>query len=69
MATRATGDPEIRNFLKRKQPLTADGPMKPTDVAGAVEFLLSDRAAFLTGQTLTVDAGWSLSGPEYEDGA
>lgn len=31
----------------------------PTDVAGAVLFLLSDRAASITGQTLVVDAGSS----------
>jgi 3-oxoacyl-[acyl-carrier protein] reductase len=30
---------------------------KPTDVAGAVRFLLSDQAQFITGQTLVVDGG------------
>lgn len=30
------------------------------DVAYAAEFLLSDRAAFITGQTLTVDGGFTL---------
>jgi NAD(P)-dependent dehydrogenase (short-subunit alcohol dehydrogenase family) len=34
---------------------------KPADIAGAVTFLLSDDAAFITGQCLTVDGGWHLS--------
>jgi 3-oxoacyl-[acyl-carrier protein] reductase len=29
----------------------------PADVVGAIEFLTSDRAAFITGQVLTVDGG------------
>ncbi|MFI2486861.1 SDR family NAD(P)-dependent oxidoreductase [Promicromonospora kroppenstedtii] len=33
----------------------------PEDVAGVVSFLLSDDAAFITGQCLTVDGGWHLS--------
>lgn len=34
----------------------------PTDVAGAVAFLLSDDAAWITGQTLTIDGGLTLTG-------
>lgn len=33
----------------------------PEDVGGAVEFLLSDRAAWMTGQTLVVDGGIFLN--------
>ena len=34
----------------------------PEDVAGAVAFLLSDDAAWLTGQTITLDGGVTLAG-------
>jgi NAD(P)-dependent dehydrogenase (short-subunit alcohol dehydrogenase family) len=33
---------------------------KPIDIAHAIEFLLSDKAAHITGQTLRVDGGLSL---------
>jgi NAD(P)-dependent dehydrogenase (short-subunit alcohol dehydrogenase family) len=39
-------------ILKRKQ--------QPDDLDGAVAFLLSDDAKFITGQTLAVDGGFSL---------
>lgn len=35
---------------------------RPADVADAVSFLLSDRAQFITGQTLYVDGGWLAYG-------
>jgi 3-oxoacyl-[acyl-carrier protein] reductase len=37
-------------------------PGKPADVAGAVLFLTSAAAAFITGQTLLVDGGYSVVG-------
>ena len=33
---------------------------KPKEVAAAIEFLLSEDAGFITGQTLCVDGGGSL---------
>jgi NAD(P)-dependent dehydrogenase (short-subunit alcohol dehydrogenase family) len=34
----------------------------PQDVAGAVAFLLSDQASWITGQTLVLDGGATLGG-------
>jgi NAD(P)-dependent dehydrogenase (short-subunit alcohol dehydrogenase family) len=33
----------------------------PTDVVGAVLFLASDKASYVTGQHLLVDAGWTVT--------
>lgn len=35
------------------------GEGEPEDVANAVEFLLSDKSRWITGQELVVDGGWS----------
>lgn len=61
MATRATGDPAIREFLKRKQPLRQTA-LTDEDCARAALFLCSDASAGLTGVVLPVDAGWCVSG-------
>ena len=34
----------------------------PDDIAGAVAFLVSDDASWITGQTLVVDGGFSING-------
>jgi 2-hydroxycyclohexanecarboxyl-CoA dehydrogenase len=35
---------------------------QPDDLAGAVAFLLSDDAAFITGQVLSVSGGLTMCG-------
>ncbi len=35
-------------------------PQQPDDVVGAVNFLLSDEAAYITGQTIVVDGGFVM---------
>jgi len=48
-------DDSQREQIIRRTPLGRLG--KPEDVVGAVRFLLSDDAAFITGQALTIDGG------------
>ncbi len=52
---RALGD-ETRAMLVDETPLGRLGT--PEDIAGAVAFLASERASFLTGQILTADGGF-----------
>jgi NAD(P)-dependent dehydrogenase (short-subunit alcohol dehydrogenase family) len=61
MSERAQRDPEIVEFVRRKQPLAAD-LLSADDVAAAALFLLGGGARAITGETLAVDAGWSVSG-------
>jgi NAD(P)-dependent dehydrogenase (short-subunit alcohol dehydrogenase family) len=50
----------------REEEVSSAYPMKrlgvPADVAGAVAFLLSDDAGWITGQTMVLDGGVTLGG-------
>jgi NAD(P)-dependent dehydrogenase (short-subunit alcohol dehydrogenase family) len=56
----ATG---LAEFVRKKQPLTG-GMIDVEHIARAALFLLGNDAHAITGQTLAVDAGWSLTGAE-----
>ena len=58
---RAQASPELQEFIRKKQPLTG-GMVDAEDVARAALFLLSEEARCITGEVLTVDAGWSVTG-------
>ncbi len=55
-------DPEWRENLLRRIPLGREGV--PEDLAGAVVFLASPAAAYITGQVLFVDGGFSSGWPD-----
>lgn len=59
MARRAAEDARTAAYASWKQPL-AGGLIEAEDVAAAAVFLLSGDACRITGQTLTVDAGFGL---------
>lgn len=61
MSRRAQEDPAILEFLRTRQPL-APNLIDPENVARAALFLLGDGAPAITGEVLTVDGGWSVSG-------
>jgi NAD(P)-dependent dehydrogenase (short-subunit alcohol dehydrogenase family) len=60
MSLRAQQNPELLEFIKTKQPLSED-LIEADDVARAAVFLLSDDARNITGEVLSVDAGWRVS--------
>lgn len=54
----------IRTEAWRRQIFIDQAPLRrvgqPEDIAAAASFLISEDAAFITGETLRVDGGWSL---------
>ena len=49
---------DLAEGIKQEQSLPRLGV--PDDIVGAVAFLASDAASFITGQVMNVDGGWSM---------
>ena len=60
MAERLFGEPEVNKFMLGLHPMGRFG--RPEEIAEAVVWICSDRASFMTGQSLVLDGGF-LSGP------
>ncbi len=60
MSLRAQTDPSISEYIATKQPLS--GMLEPDDIAKTALFLLNEASAHITGQVVSVDGGWSVSG-------
>ena len=58
---RNEGTPELVELIRKKQPL-AEGLIDADEVARAAIFLLGEESRRITGEVLTVDAGWSITG-------
>jgi NAD(P)-dependent dehydrogenase (short-subunit alcohol dehydrogenase family) len=60
MTVRAQGNAEIAKYMVHKQPLRK-GMLTAEDIAKTACFLLRRDSSPITGQILTVDAGWAVS--------
>ncbi len=60
MSQRAQENDLIQGFMKTKQPLREE-MISAESVARLAVFLLSDEAADITGEVVSVDAGWHVS--------
>lgn len=54
-------DPQFRKAVMAKIP--AGRPGTPDDIAGAVLFLCSGAASYITGADIPVDGGWTIGDP------
>jgi 3-oxoacyl-[acyl-carrier protein] reductase len=48
----------FKDLVENRQSIPRRG--QPEDIVGAVLYLASDEASFVTGQTINVDGGWAL---------
>ena len=54
-------DNQSETFLRKYNAYCgAKGMLDPTDITGAMLFLLSDASKYITGQNIVVDDGFSL---------
>lgn len=59
MSAAIFADPQLEKALTAQYALGRMG--EPEDIAKAVLFLSSPSSSFVTGQTLSVDGGWSAA--------
>lgn len=64
-AERIASSPRYKMLMRDTTPFPRHG--QPEDVANAIHFLCSERAAFINGHVLVVDGGWSVT--NYSAGA
>jgi NAD(P)-dependent dehydrogenase (short-subunit alcohol dehydrogenase family) len=60
MSARAVSSPEIREYVRARQPLDGGRLGQPDDLDAAVVYFLSDASRFVTGQSLAIDGGWTV---------
>lgn len=65
MSKRAVENDDIMNYIKTKQPLDGGRIGYPQDLTELMALLLSDKSSFITGQTISVDGGWSITEGQY----
>jgi NAD(P)-dependent dehydrogenase (short-subunit alcohol dehydrogenase family) len=61
MSARAQSDEDVLKFIAHKQPLSGE-MLDAGDVAETALFLLGEQARHITGQVVSVDGGWTVSG-------
>ncbi len=59
LAAAITSDELLSGEWKRKTPLARHG--QPGEIAGAALFLASDAASYMTGQTMVIDGGMTIT--------
>ena len=61
MSARAQSNDAVLAFMAHKQPLSR-GLIDASDVAETALFLLGEKSRHITGQVVSVDGGWTVSG-------
>lgn len=56
-----TDNPKIAKVIQNATPLRRFG--EPEEIGGAVAFLASDASNYMTGQSITIDGGTTVTGP------
>jgi len=60
MSQRTMDDEAIMRYVRNRQRLDGGRAAQPKDLDGLASLLLSNAGAFITGQVVAVDGGWSV---------